>query len=301
MLRRAKALWQDLEKVSGTELLNLTGVVTILEQGHPEVEALLGAGKSRDLVYEMVSGEEARRRLPEHVIHDNDVALFDPEGGYVRSERAVTAAMRLASDLGATFLGNRTAQSVERDGDRFIVRTNDEEIIASRVLVSSGTGAGPSCEALGTHLAVLPQVLTWFPALDPTVWASDRMPVFLRRSRDARFYGFPSVDGFTVKVAASIYLDEVESMAYPLSWDPQHLDTVRSWVTEYLPGLIPDPVRVTVCADGYTVDNTGLLGPVPGMEGVVVAVGFSGHGFKMASDLVRSRQTSSRMAAPKLM
>jgi sarcosine oxidase len=44
-------------------------------------------------------------------------------------------------------------------------------------------------------------------------------------------------------------------------------------------------VRTVVCADGYTVDETGLLGFVPGMDGVVVAVGFSGHGFKMASSL----------------
>jgi sarcosine oxidase len=40
-----------------------------------------------------------------------------------------------------------------------------------------------------------------------------------------------------------------------------------------------------VCADGYTPDETGLLGPVPGLDGVVVAAGFSGHGFKMASSL----------------
>ena len=42
---------------------------------------------------------------------------------------------------------------------------------------------------------------------------------------------------------------------------------------------------MVVCADGYTVDETGLLGCVPGMDGVVVATGFSGHGFKMASSL----------------
>jgi sarcosine oxidase len=44
-------------------------------------------------------------------------------------------------------------------------------------------------------------------------------------------------------------------------------------------------VRTVVCADGYTTDETGLLGFVPGMDGVVVATGFSGHGFKMASSL----------------
>ena len=80
-------------------------------------------------------------------------------------------------------------------------------------------------------------------------------------------------------------MDEVESMEKPLSWDPQYLDPIRAWVQEFIPGLNPEPVRVAMCADGYTPDDTGLLGKVPGMEGVVVAVGFSGHGFKMASAL----------------
>jgi sarcosine oxidase len=74
-------------------------------------------------------------------------------------------------------------------------------------------------------------------------------------------------------------------MARPLTWDPRHLDTVRAWVRAYLPALDPRPVRAVLCADGYTTDEAGLLGPVPGMDGVVVATGFSGHGFKMASSL----------------
>jgi sarcosine oxidase len=86
-------------------------------------------------------------------------------------------------------------------------------------------------------------------------------------------------------VAASIYLDEVASMTRPVNWDPRHLDTIQSWVGTFLPALVPRPVKTAVCADGYTVDDTGLLGLVPGMDGVAVAVGFSGHGFKMSAAL----------------
>ncbi|WP_404311860.1 FAD-dependent oxidoreductase [Agrococcus terreus] len=50
---------------------------------------------------------------------------------------------------------------------------------------------------------------------------------------------------------------------------------MRSWVRE----------RIAVCADGYTPDGDGVVGAVPGMDGVVVAAGFSGHGFTMASSL----------------
>jgi sarcosine oxidase len=203
----------------------------------------------------------------------------------VRSERAVFSAVRQAERRGASFLGNRRVRALERAGERWLVRTDKEELRAPRVLVATGTGAGPVCAALGTHLAVLPQVLTWFPITDPDLLARGGRQVFIRSSRDAQFYGFPSSDGWTMKVAASIYMDEVASMARPITWDPGHLDTVQSWVSRYLPALAPRPVRTVVCADGYTADHTGLLGFVPGLDGVVVAVGFSGHGFKMASSL----------------
>ena len=285
LLQRARDLWRELEAASGTELLTVTGMVTITDHDHPVHAALLRAGRERGLSFEDVSGPEARQRLPQHLIRDGDVAVFDPEGGFVRSERAVFSALQQAQRHGASFLGQREVRALERDGDRWRVRTDQEEVRAPKVLVATGTGAGPACDALGTHLAVLPQVLTWFPIADHELLASQEQQVFIRSGHDAQFYGFPSTDGWTMKVAASVYLDEVASMARPVTWDPRHLDTVQSWVGRFLPALVPRPVRTVLCADGYTVDETGLLGPVPGLDGVVVAVGFSGHGFKMSSSL----------------
>jgi len=285
LLQRARDLWRDLEADCGAALLEITGVVTIMDHDHSDHAALLRAGRERGLAFEVATGEEARRRLPEHLIREGDVALFDPEGGYVRSERAVFSAVQAARRRGASFLGNRAVTALERYGDLWSVRTDQEEVRAPRVLLATGTGAGPVCAVLGTHLAVLPQVLTWFPIADPGRYRGQEHQVFIRSSRDAQFYGFPSTDGWTAKVAASIYLDEVTSTARPLTWDPRHLDTVQSWVGAFLPDLVPEPVKIVVCADGYTADETGLLGHIPGMDGVVVAIGFSGHGFKMATSL----------------
>jgi sarcosine oxidase len=285
LLQRARDLWRELEAASGTALLHNTGVVTIMDHDHPDHAALLRAGREQGLEFEVVAGEAARRRLPQHLIREGDVALFDPEGGYLLSERAVFSAVQEAHRLGASFLGSRKVTALERHHDLWSVRTDQEVVRAARVLLATGTGAGPLCAALGTHLAVLPQVLTWFPIADPVLQQAPREQVFIRSSRDAQFYGFPSTDGWTVKVAASIYLDEVTSAERPLTWDPRHLDTVRSWVGTFLPALVPEPVKAVLCADGYTVDETGLLGHMPGMDGVVVAVGFSGHGFKMAASL----------------
>jgi sarcosine oxidase len=283
LLQRSQDLWRDLEKVSGTGLLNTTGAVTIYDEHNPRLAPLLAAGKDNGLDFEFLRGDEARAKYPEHVIRDTDVTILDPEGGYLKSEKAVTAALAEATRLGAQFLGNRKAQSVEEHGDRYIVRTDQEEIIASRVIISQGNGAGAVCKELGVHLSVLPQILTWFPAVDPAAFCREDMPVFLRRAEEdgrpvkAQFYGFPSADGWTVKVVASIFLGEVESMEKPPTWDPQHLDTIRAWVQEFIPGLVPEPLRVAVCADGHLPDATALFGVVPGMDRVVVAAGFSGR------------------------
>ena len=291
ILQRAHDLWRDLEKISGTRLLNITGAVTIYDEHNPRLAPLITAAQEHGLDCELLRGDEARTKYPEHVIRDTDVTIFDPEGGYLYSEKAVTAALVEAARLGAKFLGNRKAHSVETNGDRYIVRTDQEEIIASRVIIAQGNGAGAVCKELGVHLSVLPQVLTWFPAVDPSLFCREDQPVFLRRAEEdgrsdqAQFYGFPSADGWTVKVVGSLYMDEVESMEKPLTWDPQYLEPIRAWVREFNPGLMPDPVRVATCADGHLPDETGLLGTVPGMDGVVAAVGFSGHGFKMASAL----------------
>ena len=78
---------------------------------------------------------------------------------------------------------------------------------------------------------------------------------------------------------------------YDLVEDPDRLDRgvddgllrpIRSAVGELLPGLVPEPVRVSAYMDGYTADHHAALGRVPGLPRTLVACGFSGHGFKMA-------------------
>src|SRR6202035_1845962 len=76
LLQRARDLWRELEAASGNELLTITGVVTVMDHDHPDHAALLRAGRERGLRFEVVAGADARRRLPDHLIRDDDVALF---------------------------------------------------------------------------------------------------------------------------------------------------------------------------------------------------------------------------------
>src|ERR1700689_1794109 len=74
LLQRARELWRELEAACGSDLLQGTGVVTIMNHDHPDHAALLRAGRERGLSFKVVTAEEARRRLPQHLIRDSDVA-----------------------------------------------------------------------------------------------------------------------------------------------------------------------------------------------------------------------------------
>lgn len=77
LLQRARDLWRELEAASGAALLDVTGVVTIMDHDHPDYAALLQAGRERGLEFEVATGQEARRRLPQHLFRDGDMAFFD--------------------------------------------------------------------------------------------------------------------------------------------------------------------------------------------------------------------------------
>ena len=85
ILQRSQDLWRDLEKVSGTRLLHTTGAVTIYDEHNPRLASLLAAAQDHGLDSELLRGDEARSRYPEHLIRHTDVTVFDPEGGYLSS------------------------------------------------------------------------------------------------------------------------------------------------------------------------------------------------------------------------
>lgn len=62
---------------------------------------------------------------------------------------------------------------------------------------------------------------------------------------------------------------------------PEELESFTTAVRRHLPGLNPDPVRLSVFMEGYTDSTRPLVGPLPGCDDIVLLAGFSGQGFKL--------------------
>jgi sarcosine oxidase len=139
---------------------------------------------------------------------------------------------------------------------------------------------------IGVPLTVTRQSMVWFRAATPAIHTPDVAPVFVQhigKPAVSFAYGFPSIDGATVKVGIAREGPAVDPET--IDRDPTAADAQDAvdYVRGALPDLEPEPVRVTVCLQENSPDRHFLVGPLPGEPSVTVLAGFSGHGFKFAS------------------
>jgi sarcosine oxidase len=282
LVRSAFPLWRELERQTGEDILTMTGGLII---GHPEGDLVRDALRSlRDhaLPHEVLGADRVRERYPQHAVSPEDVAVHEETAGVLRPEKAIQAAARQAQELGATLHPNTVVEAVEETGGGVEIRAGGRTYRARRAIVSVGSWLGGLLPDLKLPLVVERQILAWFPAGEPTLFYPDRCPIFIREEGDVNWYGFPTLNGETVKTAVHHRGQETDPDSIDRDVGPEDVAPISRLVGEYLPGLSPKPVRSKVCMYTNTPDHDFLVGPAPGRSNLVLLGGFSGHGFKFA-------------------
>jgi sarcosine oxidase len=283
LVRAAFPLWRELEAEAGADLLTMTGALMI---GLPDGDLVAGARRSareHGLRCEVLGPDEAGRRFPQHRLHAGQVALWEEGAGVLRPEAAIRAAAERAMALGATLVTGVRAEAVEADGSGWVtVRAGGVAYRARHLVVCAGPWLGGLLPGLGLPLAVERQVMSWFPAPEPSRFGPDRFPPFIREREGPFAYGLPTTDGVTAKVAFHHGGRPADPDRLDREVTDGELAPVAEFVAETLPDLTPRAERTAVCMYTNTPDEHFVVGPAPGLPGVTVLGGFSGHGFKFA-------------------
>ena len=288
LLRRAYRKWRDLEDRSKRSLLTLTGMLNAGPPGSAMVANALKTAAEQSLPHEALSPEEAMRRFPAFRIPADWTAMLDPNGGFLRPERAISSFVEGALQQGAeTRLHAKVDAVMSRpDGARVVV--GGESIDVGAVVVT----AGPWIQELVgdipevARLRFSPQVTAWLQPERPELFAENLFPVFgFDTPHDGMIYGFPNFAGTGVKVAFHDESHSLTSLAErPAAADEAALDRLIDAAGRYIPGatgsLRPE---ARTCIYTNTPDERFLIDRAPGRPHVLFASACSGHGFKFAS------------------
>lgn len=294
LLLRAYELWQELESASGRDLMTLCG---LLLAGRPDGEAVSGArlaarlnGIQIDDVQTDSSSKETLHsaRLSGFRIPDGFEAVFESVGGYLQVEDCVQTHIELACQAGAEHRTGESIVSWSSDGRTVRVRTEAGEYEAAALILTPGAWASQLLESMPEMppLTVLRKTLHWNQVRSSVYDVANGGCGFFFEMPYGTFYGFPSIDGRTLKVAEH---SGGELAGDPLTVDRSLKDSDTQPISRFLQEVMPDVEvetdRHVVCMYTMTPDSHFIVDRHPEHRNVYFGAGFSGHGFKFTSVL----------------
>lgn len=248
------------------------------------LQAALAQQQALGIPMRLLDAHEAAERLP--IARFDDAALigFEPEAGFADAYLVATGFARAARRLGARFLEGVAVQGLLREGGRITgVQTDRGPMHAGLVISAQNIWTAELQAWSGIEMPLYPErhrVFAFETAAAPYTRA---MPVYKDLGSPGMLY-CRSYGGRQMLVSEGIAGErltapEIEQADIPM-------DAVIE-VGEQVAGRFPAYAEAGLASSwtgvyDVTPDWNPVLGPVPGLEGLLVAFGFSGHGFKLS-------------------
>jgi sarcosine oxidase, subunit beta len=286
LARRALQVFQNFADVVGGDIdpgFRRTGMLVLA--GAADAAALVAnvaMQQGLDIATELVDRQTAREIEPRLGPGATTTFCWEPDAGYADALATTAAYARAAERLGATVRLGTTARAIRADGGRVRgVETSAGFLPAARVVVAANVWGPALLAPLGLDLPIAPSrhpitVLRQPPGFGP------QHPVVIHLTE--KLYLRP--DGAGTTWVGSV--DEADATAIaPV--EGYHEGVTQAEVEQFgraAAALFP-ALGAAIRRGGWaglydvTPDWQPILGAAPGFEGLYLALGFSGHGFKL--------------------
>jgi sarcosine oxidase subunit beta len=219
-------------------------------------------------------------------IADVGAVAYEPESGCADGYMAATSMAQRARELGVSVRQEVTVKAVRVRGDRVVgVETDKGDIEAPVVVIAAGPWSAPLARTAGVDLPVSGMKLIAGVLERPPELEEPHM-VFIDLVQGMYFR--PDVGNLTRGGLSNVL---ISSLPQPPVEDPDNYDAdvPFQWKVESairlarrIPAMINGRWRLTwTGVDGRSPDGRMVLDRAPGVEGLYIAAGFSGTGFKV--------------------
>jgi sarcosine oxidase len=284
LLRRAYELWRDLERIVNERLLVITGGIDAGSENGVIVTGSLRSCLEHSLPHDVLNAADLHRRFPGYALPNDTVAVYQPDGGFLMSERCVVAYLNAALALGAEVHGRERVYGWDVLPDGVRVITDFDRYEARALIVTAGPWTARVLPKLAAVVVPERQVLLWTHPLRPECFQLERFPVFNMEAAEGRFYGFPiyHVPGFKIGKYHHRH-QRVDPDSVDRDCHPEDERVLREAIRRYFPDADGPTLAMKVCLFSNTPDEHFIIDNLFDTRHVVIAAGFSGHGFKFCS------------------
>lgn len=281
MLQRAYGLWRHLGREVGERLLFITGGIDAGAEDSWIVRGSVKSCEENGLRHEKLTAAGLRRRFPGFRLPKAMVAVYQPQGGFVLSERSIVAHVSAALNLGAEIHACEQVLDWTIQKGKVTVRTDRGSYQAGRLVITAGPWAADVVKRLRGVVRPERQVLLWVQPKRPELFRLGAFPVFYMQDVEGKYYGFPAygIPGF--KIGKYHHLkQEVDPDHMDRECHPRDEQLLREAIRRYFPDADGPTLAMKTCLFSNTQDGHFILDLHPEFPQVSIAAGFSGHGFK---------------------
>lgn len=284
LLRRAFALWRELQDGMDEPLLHVTGGLDVGFAGSHVFEGSLRSCREHDLPHEVLDATALAARFPGWRPAAHAMAVYQPDAGFLTPERCIHAYVDRARSLGADIRTRERVLDYTASGGSVRVRTDRGQYEAAQLVLTAGPWMPELAPALRSLLTPERQVLGWFDIADRARFAPSAFPVFVLEAEEGVYYGFPEygVPGF--KIGRYHHLDErVRPDSVDRVCHPRDEAALRDAVSRYFPSANGAMRSSAVCLFTNTPDEHFIIDRAPDAPEILLVSPCSGHGFKFCS------------------
>lgn len=289
LLLRSYENWSKLENMTGSKFYFETGILYMGKGSHPVMQGIKESASIHQIpINDLSASEEFRRHTPFEIPGHYDIIL-ETEAGFVTPEKTISAYVALAKRHGAKVNTGEKVTGWEYIDGNVKVHTLNQSYTADKLVVTAGSYAMPLVGNVGKSLTVTKQWLAWFQPKNTDIFSEGRFPCWCIAHEDdpGIYYGFPYLDhskhpgprGMKVAHHSKGNVTNPDEDSNDDTFDEQ--TKLSTLMKRYLPGHIHTITALRSCYYTMSPDEHFILDHLEEYdEKVVIACGFSGHGFK---------------------
>ncbi len=248
------------------------------------MEGSLRSCHTHHLPHEVLDAAALKQRFPGCRFPPELIAVYQPDAGFLLTERCVMAHVKGAQDLGVEVHYQERVLQWEAGASGVSVRTDRDSYRAEKLVITAGPWASSLVPLLADLAVPERQVLMWSRPLQPALFRPGTFPVFVLDVPEGLLYGTPIFEIPGVKIGRYHHLNQqVDPDRMDRECHPEDERILRAVIRRYFPAADGPTLTLKTCIFTNSPDGHFIVDLHPESPRVLIAAGFSGHGFKFSS------------------
>lgn len=291
LLNKAYENWKKLEEETVEQIYFRTGLVYFGPPDHPVMKGVRQSASLYGIEINRMDASSSEKKFPEFKIPGHFECLYEPDAGFLTPEKAIKLYAEQAKKKGAEIHVSEKVLDWEKDGEGILVKTDKNNYRCNKLVITAGAWAGKMIPGFQDKLKITRQFVAWIKTKNENEFRLNNFPCWLIADdeKPGAYYGFPILPTEKFGEPAGLKLAHHHPDG---ETDPDNVnrkpakedeDNLKYALEKYFPDLFESFLSSKVCLYANSPDENFIIDKLPGHEDVVIACGFSGHGFKFVS------------------